>query len=656
MKKISSKIIIAITACSVFIALLVGGVSIFKSTKLAKSLIEDKIHFMTESLANEFNNTIINVENNVDGLATTIRSTLDYNKLLSNSSYMSQYKELIDPVIKSFTMNDKKAVHTYFYLDAKITGGEVYKIYYSKNESSSEQTEEVDTVASATSNNKQKNADLIVNENLEWYDEVVKSKSGVWSDLYKDKETGEMLISYKKPVYSDGQLVGVVGMDIKAEEIKNIILDMKVYNSGYAFLLNDTYDFLIHKDFSQKDNLANIDNGKLKFITKQMSQKNFDVIEYQLKGQEKIMGYAHLTNGNILGVSVSADEALQEISSLSYFLIGIIVLGTIVAVLVAWYLGNLLAKPIVKTTETVREVADGNLNAEITEVRTNDEVGQLANAFNEMISNFKQVIADLLSTAEDLAAYSEELSASAQEGDATIDMTNDLVEEMTANIQQISASAEEVTSYAQESSSKTEVGNENIENTLASMREISQAVNSSVEVINDLDSNSKEIGEIVELITDIAEQTNLLALNAAIEAARAGEAGKGFAVVAEEIRTLAEETNDATERIANLIRETQQKSDTGLKAIQEVKSKVQEGQEVTEEAGEVFKEIQEASEETAAQIQQTAGATQTLAQSSEEVKGATTDIQNMSNEITHSSQELANMAQKLKEIVSEFKL
>ncbi|MCK8817634.1 methyl-accepting chemotaxis protein [Natroniella sulfidigena] len=357
----------------------------------------------------------------------------------------------------------------------------------------------------------------------------------------------------------------------------------------------------------------------------------------------------------ILGTGIYIEDLNERV--LGVFSRILLVTGAIFVVVIGIIIivAKNFTKPIHKIVEAMKKLATGDLTSQL-ELDRNDEFGTLATTFNQTVAQQKELIRELSDDIEELSAHSEELSASTEEGNATIETTNQLIDQISGSIHEISGNIQQVTGLAQETNSQAQIGGDNIEGTLSSMTQINQAVKKTVGIIQKLDTNTKEISEIVNLITDITEQTNLLALNASIEAARAGEDGKGFSIVAEEIRQLAEKAADATEDIIKLIEETQKRSEVGLEAVKEVEETVESGKEVAEKTGQVFVEIEDYVMTTSEQIEQTATATENLAENSEQLLNGADNIDNMSEEIANSSQELASMAEKLRDLVEKFKI
>ena len=346
--------------------------------------------------------------------------------------------------------------------------------------------------------------------------------------------------------------------------------------------------------------------------------------------------------------SIMSFKAGQSGSSLASILSKNIVM-IIVSIIITLINFNLLSKQMVKPLKNlINKAKNDNFEGEVA-ITIRDEIGHLVNHFNQIISEMQSLISNVKEAVEELSAYSEELSAAAEQGNTTIESNN--LEGMSARIQEIALMTEEATNYAEKSNARTETGNQNIDKTMQSMGNINQEVQKTVTIMDELDNNSFKIGEIIDLINSIAEQTNLLALNAAIEAARAGEHGQGFAVVANEIRELAEDTADATEKISNLINKTQNKTDHALELIERVEEETKAGQSSVEEMGEVFVDIEESSKETAERIEHTAGGIQNLAQRSNQLINTSDDINNMSAEISASAQKLSQMAQNLQNII-----
>ncbi|SJZ84064.1 methyl-accepting chemotaxis protein [Selenihalanaerobacter shriftii] len=488
-----------------------------------------------------------------------------------------------------------------------------------------------------------------------WYKKAKNENTLIWSDVYLDATSKKPIITVAMPIHnSNDEFVGILGGDISLETLSQKVASRKIGKSGYAYMINNKGEIIAHPNKKMVEEQFNV--NKL-FDAKSILNKDQGSIEYEDNGFSKLASYVSINriNGAIFAQAPFKQIYAQKDKLGWLIFIYSIIIVTVLGVTLYFINTKYLLKPINNLINKISKVAKGDFTIQ-TKTGRKDEIGQLEAALDKMSTNLKNIIIKLSGTIEELSAYSEELSASAEEGNATIETTNNLLEEMSSNIQQISASAQEVTSVAQETSSQAKIGGNNINDTVGSIQEINEAVGGTVKVINNLDNNSQEIGQIVELITDIAEQTNLLALNAAIEAARAGEHGQGFAVVAEEIRELAEETAKATDEITTLVKQTQKQSNNGLESVKQVEVKAKEGKEIAVETGEVFKKIESSIDQTSDYIQQTANSTQNLAQNSDQIMTASQDISNMSQEVTNSAQELATMAQELQNLVEQFEV
>lgn len=326
-----------------------------------------------------------------------------------------------------------------------------------------------------------------------------------------------------------------------------------------------------------------------------------------------------------------------------------------------------------------------------------DEFGKIAFASNKVTESMRMLIRQMEESAEQLSASSEELTASAQqsaqittevaaaitevaEGSGrqvgAINDTSAVVEQMSAGIQQIAANTNNVAGTSDKTAVAAQEGNQAIETAVNQMITIEQTVSKSATVVEKLGERSKEIGQIVDTISGIAGQTNLLALNAAIEAARAGEQGKGFAVVAEEVRKLAEQSQEAAKQIAELIGEIQAETDKAVSAMQDGTKEVRMGSEVVNTAGKEFasiaslvKEVSKEVQDISAAIQQMSGGSQQIvdsvkfidniskntAEHAQSVSAAAEEQSASMEQIAASSQSLAKMAETLQFAISRFK-
>ena len=389
-------------------------------------------------------------------------------------------------------------------------------------------------------------------------------------------------------------------------------------------------------------------------------------------------------------------------SSIIQVLLFMVVLQVLFALL-AIYVGKKIATPIQVVSNRLDVLATGDFretqDAEIAVLmERSDEIGVISRAVGQLRKNVNDLMKTIVESAEYVAAASEELTSSAEQSASvsgqvadsivkvaescneqfsSVDAAGQRTRDLSAHMQEFTSTIEESGQKIQSTNEAASKGSKDVETAVEQMQSIEASVGQSAEVIAGLGDESKKIGTIVDTISEIAAQTNLLALNAAIEAARAGEHGRGFAVVAEEVRKLAEQSQDAAGEIADLIGAIQRAAEDAVVAMQTGNEQVKGGTVAVSNAGRTFSDIVSMVTEVATQseamekivgnlangteqISQSIGKIDTMSRSvsseAETVSAATEEQTASMHEIANASRSLAEMAQKLQEAVAKFKV
>ncbi|VAW75258.1 Methyl-accepting chemotaxis sensor/transducer protein, partial [hydrothermal vent metagenome] len=282
-----------------------------------------------------------------------------------------------------------------------------------------------------------------------------------------------------------------------------------------------------------------------------------------------------LVTAQRLKSSQSSQYLLEDIAKSTSF-IGILVIVCIFSgLLIAWLLSRLISKPLYKTITFMNNIAegDGDLTVRL-DVRSNDEVGQLAKAFNKFVSKMHKLVSEIAvsGTQSDVSATTlsrtvEEVKSSTDKQTLELELVAAAINEMTMTVQEISNNAGSASEHASNANKQAAQGKQVVDDTITAINTVAADVDQASEVVSDLAKDSAEINTVLDVIKNIAEQTNLLALNAAIEAARAGEQGRGFAVVADEVRGLASRTQQSTTEINDMIDRLQTGTKNAVEAM-----------------------------------------------------------------------------------------
>ena len=325
-----------------------------------------------------------------------------------------------------------------------------------------------------------------------------------------------------------------------------------------------------------------------------------------------------------------------------------ILFGTITS----WYTTNTIVSGIRSAITT----ASGDLSQSI-EINSKDEIGELLTAMNEMRQKLLHLFSDIAGLTGQLSTAAEEVSVVTAQTSTTIEIQRDETAQAATAMNELTATSKEVANNIAQTakitiqvSEQTNNGTAVVEQSISQINELAEQLEISAKAISEVESQSKAITSMLEVIKGIAEQTNLLALNAAIEAARAGEQGRGFAVVADEVRTLATRTQQSTEEINTIIDKLQLGSSKAVSVMEMSQKQSQKAVDYARRSGEALNIISQAMENINQMSAQIASASDEQCTVSEEVNRNIDKIHNMSVELSTGATQTAQSGQELAEI------
>ncbi|MBV4539174.1 methyl-accepting chemotaxis protein [Pseudomonas sp. SWRI10] len=360
------------------------------------------------------------------------------------------------------------------------------------------------------------------------------------------------------------------------------------------------------------------------------------------------------------------DQGTQQAKTL---LAGATALALLLGLIAAWAITRQIIVPLRQTLTAAERVAAGDLTQNL-QVDRRDELGQLQASMQRMTLSLRELIGgigdgvtQIASAAEELSAVTEQTSAGVNNQKVETDQVATAMNEMAATVHEVARNAEQASEAALVADQQAREGDRVVGEAIAQIERLAGEVVNSSEAMNQLKAESDKIGSVLDVIKAVAQQTNLLALNAAIEAARAGEAGRGFAVVADEVRSLAQRTQQSTEEIEELIASLQTGTQRVASVMDASRGLTDSSVELTRRAGGSLETITRTVSSIQAMNQQIATAAEQQSAVAEEINRSVMNVRDISDqtsaaseETASSSVELARLGTHLQGLVGKFRL
>ncbi|QDC06307.1 methyl-accepting chemotaxis protein [Pseudomonas fulva] len=344
-------------------------------------------------------------------------------------------------------------------------------------------------------------------------------------------------------------------------------------------------------------------------------------------------------------------------------------LAVLLGLLAAWVITRQIILPLREALRGAERVANGDLTLHEPSLRK-DELGQLQASMQRMTQGLRELIGgigdgvtQIASAAEELSAVTEQTSAGVTNQKVETDQVATAMNQMTATVHDVARNAEQASEAAVMADQQAREGDRVVSEAVAQIERLASEVANSSEAMSQLKGESDKIGSVLDVIKSVAQQTNLLALNAAIEAARAGEAGRGFAVVADEVRSLAQRTQQSTEEIEELIAGLQSGTQRAASVMDSSRQLTDSTVELTRRAGSSLENITRTVSSIQAMNQQIATAAEEQTAVAEEINRSVINVRDISDQTSAASEqtasssvELARLGTHLQGLVRRFKL